>query len=223
MRILVIEDSVKAQRTLAFALRKSGYVVQVAGDGQAGLDQLKTGRYDVAILDLMLPAMDGLSCLRAARDAGVRTPVLVTTAKNTLNDRIACLETGADDYLTKPFSLEELLARLQILLDRPAVPDRPVLRVGSLEIDTGSCVASYAGHALDLTPREFKVLKVLVEHAGQPLARADIEREIYAEERDVFSNVVESTISALRRKLSQPGQPQLIHTERGAGYTLKEA
>jgi len=220
MQILLVEDSVKSQRAISFALRKSGYAVKVVSDGREALDQLKTERYAAAILDLMLPGLDGLTCLGRAREAGVRTPVLVVTAKTTLGDRVSGLQTGADDYLTKPFALEELLARLKVLLRCYPAAERAVLRVGDLEVDSGSCQVRWGGASLELTPREFKVLRFLAENAGRAVSRLDIEREVYGEERGAFSNVVESTISTLRRKLVRPGMPALIRTERGAGYTL---
>lgn len=221
MRILVVEDSEKLRRAIQFALRKAGYVVDGTGDGEEGLWFAESNDYDAILLDLMLPGLDGLTVLRRMRDGGRDTPVLILTVKSEVADRVAGLRVGADDYLTKPFAFDELLARVEALVRRRYGNKRSVLRVGELEVDTGARKVRHLGHDIPLTPREYRLLELLVRRAGEVVSRTEIEEHIYGDAAEVFSNTVESAISTLRRKLETPGGATLIHTRRGLGYVLK--
>jgi DNA-binding response OmpR family regulator len=223
MRTLLVEDSQRLQKSIGKALRKSGYAVDVSGDGEGGLWLAESNDYDAIILDIMLPKLDGLSLLRRLREHGRQTGVLILTAKDTVEDRVGGLQTGADDYLVKPFALEELLARVQALCRRRYGNKSNHLVVADLEIDLTAHAATRAGQPLDLTAREFMLLEYLAQRRGQVVTRDEIETHIYDESADLMSNVVDSAVCTLRKKLSLPGRPQLIHTRRGLGYTLKEA
>jgi DNA-binding response OmpR family regulator len=220
MRILLVEDSVRLQRTLSLALRKSGYVVDLASDGEAGQWLAESHDYDVIVLDIMLPKRDGLAVLAALRLQGRTTHVLLLTARDTVADRVQGLRAGADDYLVKPFSLDELLARVDALCRRAYGAKHPRLAVADLEIDTLARRASRAGQPLDLTAREYNLLEYLARRRGQTVARAEIEGHIYDEQVDPMSNVVDSAICTLRKKLAAAGDAPLIHTRRGFGYVL---
>ncbi len=220
MRVLLVEDSPKLRRTIAIALRKVGYVVDAAADGPEGLWLAESNSYDTIILDLMLPGMDGLSLLRKLREGGRNAPVLILTVKGTVEDRVTGLRAGADDYLAKPFALEELLARVGSLVRRNYGQRNPMLRVADLELDTDARTAVRAGRRIDLQPREYRLLEFLIHHQGKVVTRAQIEEHIYDSGTELFSNAVESTISSLRKKLEAPNSPPLIHTRRGVGYTL---
>jgi DNA-binding response OmpR family regulator len=220
MKILLIEDSVRLQASIRMALKKSGYAVDVADDGEQGLWQAASGSYDVIILDLMLPEMDGLTVLTRLREKGVDTHVLILTAKDTVEDRIRGLEIGADDYLTKPFSIDELLARVAALIRRSYGQKNPKLCCGNLIFDMSRQEISVGGRALLLAPREYKVLELLARRAGALVARAEIEGHIYEDSVEVFSNVIDATISILRKKMKASGSESVIQTRRGLGYIL---
>jgi DNA-binding response OmpR family regulator len=221
MRILLIEDSERLQRSLGAGLRKAGYALDVAGEGKEGLRKALCGDYDVIVLDLMLPGMDGLSLLKRLRADGRNTHVLILTAKDTVEDRVLGLQIGADDYLIKPFAFDELLARIQALVRRGHGFKNPCIRVGHLEIDTSARTVAVAGTAVDLAPREYALLEYLARHRGAVVSRAQIERHIYDDTAELMSNVVDSAICALRRKIDLPDVPPLIQTRRGIGYVLK--
>ncbi len=223
MRILIVEDSVRLQRSLSSALRKTGYAVDVAGDGEEGLWLAGSHDYDVIILDIMLPKRDGLSVLAELRRRGQIVHVLLLTARDTILDRVEGLQAGADDYLVKPFALEELLARVQALGRRTYGTKQPRLQVGALEIDTLARCARRAGQTVDLTAREYLLLEYLSRRRGEVVSRAEIEAHIYDEQVDPMSNVVDSAICSLRKKISSAGEPPLIHTRRGLGYVLEAA
>jgi DNA-binding response OmpR family regulator len=220
MRLLLVEDSVRLQRSLGTALRKSGHAVDVAGDGEEGLWQAESHDYDVIILDIMLPKRDGLSLLAELRRQGRTVHVLLLTARDTVPDRVQGLQAGADDYLVKPFALEELLARVQALGRRAYGTKQPQLRIGELEIDTVARCARRAGQIVDLTAREYLLLEYLARRRGEVVSRAEIEAHIYDEQVDPMSNVVDSAVCSLRKKLGAAGEPALIHTRRGLGYVL---
>jgi DNA-binding response OmpR family regulator len=220
MRVLVVEDSEKLRRALGLALRKAGYVADLTGDGEEGLWFGQNNDYDAILLDLLLPTLDGWEILRRLRAAGRQAPVLILTVKGTLEDRVGGLRAGADDYLTKPFAMEELLARVEALVRRKYGARQPVLEVGDLRLDTLKRQATRAGQVIGLAPREYRLLEFLAHRTGEVVSRTDIEAHLYNEETDVFSNVVESTISTLRKKLEPPGCTPLIHTRRGMGYVL---
>ena len=222
MRLLVVEDSVRLQRSLSGALRKTGYAVDVAGDGEDGLWLATANDYDVIILDLMLPKRDGLSVLAELRRRGRSVHVLLLTARDTVPDRVTGLQAGADDYLVKPFALEELLARVQALGRRAYGTKQSRLLVGDLEIDTLARCARRAGQAVDLTAREYLLLEYLARRRGEVVSRTEIEAHIYDEQVDPMSNVVDSAICTLRKKIALPaGAAPLIHTRRGLGYVLE--
>jgi DNA-binding response OmpR family regulator len=221
MRILLVEDSTKLQRAVGLALRKAGYVVDGTGDGEEGLWLATENHYDVLVLDLMLPGLDGMEILRRLRSQGCQTPVLVLTVKSSVEDRVTGLRAGADDYLTKPFSLEELVARVESLIRRGYGQRSPVVRLGNLELNTTSRTLARDGEPVSLTPREYRLLELLALRRGEVLSRADIEEHLYGEEMEVFSNVVESTISSLRKKIDPSGSEPLIQTRRGMGYVLE--
>jgi DNA-binding response OmpR family regulator len=219
MRILVIEDSVRLQRTLGTALRKCGYAVDLSGDGEDGLWLARSNSYDVVVLDIMLPKMDGLAVLRALRRDKNGVHVLLLTARDSVADRVHGLRDGADDYVVKPFALEEFLARVQALCRRAYGDKRNVLAVGDLEIDTLKRSARRAGREVELTSREYLLLEYLARRRSQVVSRSDIESHIYDGQVDPMSNVVDSAVCSLRRKLGAASD-SLIHTRRGFGYVL---
>lgn len=217
MRILLVEDSPRLQRTLGTALRNTGYAVDVCGDGDQGLWLASSNPYDAIVLDIMLPRRDGLSVLTELRSRGRSTHVLLLTARDTISDRVQGLRAGADDYLVKPFALEELLARVEALCRRAYGTKDPRLVLGDLAIDTVARTVFRGGQAIDLTAREYLLLEYLARRSGQIVTRPEIEEHIYAGEIELMSNAVDSAVCSLRKKLA--GQP-LIHTRRGFGYVL---
>jgi DNA-binding response OmpR family regulator len=223
MKVLVVEDSEKLQRAVAFALRKAQFAVDKTRDGEEGLWLAGENDYDAIVLDLMLPSLDGLTVLQRLRKAGRDTPVLLLTVKSAVEDRVNGLRAGADDYLAKPFAMDELLARIEALVRRKYGARSPTLRVGLLEVNTSARLAMVADQVLDLQPREYRVLEFLARRMGEVVTRTEIEEHIYGDEAAVFSNAVESTISMLRRKLDAAGAGPLIHTRRGLGYVLDPA
>jgi DNA-binding response OmpR family regulator len=223
MRVLVVEDSLRLQRSLGTALRKSGYAVDLAGDGEEGLWLAESNDYDVIVLDIMLPKRDGMAVLGELRRQGKTTHVLLLTAKDTVLDRVRGLQAGADDYLVKPFALEELLARVQALCRRTYGSKQALLTIGDLEIDTLARLARRGGHIIELPAREYLLLEYLARRRGQVVARADIEEHIYDGQVDPMSNVVDSAICNLRKMLAAAGAAPLIHTRRGLGYVLDDA
>ena len=216
MRLLLVEDSQTLRRALRRALRHSGYAVDVAGDGAEGLEAAELNDYDAIILDVMLPKLDGLAVLRHLRAGGKRTHVLLLTARDTVADRVEGLRRGADDYLVKPFALDELLARVEALCRRAYGAKEPALRVGDVEIDFSARRLSRSGAAVPLTPREWRLLEYLARRRDEVVPRTEIEAHIYDEMVEPMSNVVDSAIYALRQKVG----PELIHTRRGLGYVL---
>jgi DNA-binding response OmpR family regulator len=222
MRVLFVEDSAGLRDTVTAALRRSGYAVDTAGDGEAGLTLATSLPYDVAVLDIMLPKLDGLELLQRMRAAGTAVPVLMLTARSSVADRVAGLNRGADDYLAKPFALEELLARVQALGRRRYGQSVPQIVVGPLVVDTVAKRIACAGRPVDLAPREYALLEYLAFRRGVVVSRSEIEEHIYDDLVDPMSNVVDSAICLLRRRLGAAGAPSLIHTRRGLGYCLTE-
>jgi DNA-binding response OmpR family regulator len=221
MRVLLIEDSTRLQTAISRALRHSGYAADVTGNGEDGLWMATSNDYDVIVLDLMLPALDGLTLLRRLRAAERETHVLVLTAKDTVGDRVQGLEAGADDYLVKPFALEELLARIQALCRRSYQSKNPEITVVDLQINTTARTAARRGRPLDLTSREFMLLEYLARRRGEVVSRSEIEAHLYPDSAELMSNVVDSAICTLRKKITLPGAVPLIHTRRGMGYVLE--
>ncbi|MEM9017470.1 MAG: response regulator transcription factor [Verrucomicrobiota bacterium] len=223
MRLLLVEDSHRLRDTVAEALRLSGYKVDATGDGKEGLWLAQDHDYDAAILDIMLPSMDGLTILKTLRDEGKETPIMFLTARDGIHERVEGLRSGADDYLVKPFALEELLARVEALCRRSYQKATNEIEIADLKLDTSTKAASRSGVSLDLTAREFAILEYLMLRSGQVVSRTQIEEHVYDELVSPMSNVVDSAIYALRKKLvtSADAKP-LIHTKRGQGYVLEE-
>jgi DNA-binding response OmpR family regulator len=221
MRVLIAEDSLSLQRSLRIALRKTGYAVDVAEDGESARWLAESNPYDLIILDLMLPKLNGLDLLHHLREQGHETPVLILTALNAIDDRVKGLKTGADDYLTKPFALEELLARVEALLRRKRGVRNPQMHVGNLLFDTSSRTVERDGQRMDLLPREYALLEYLTTRPGIPVTRTEIESHLYDENTELFSNAVDSAICTLRKKLTVPGQTVFIRTRKGLGYVLE--
>jgi len=223
MRILVVEDAPRLRRYVAEALAQAGYAVDAAADGDEGLLRAELHDYDVVVLDLMLPGLDGLSLLDRLREARNEVCVLILTARDTVEDRVNGLQRGADDYLIKPFALEELLARIQALARRRYRCPSAAVAVADLVVDTARRTVHRDGYPLDLRPREYALLEYLVLRKGHVVTRAEIENHIYDEAADLASNAIDAAISRLRRKIDSPPRPSLIQTRRGMGYILDEA
>ena len=219
MRLLVVEDERDLAAALARSLRHAGFAVDVAVDGAGAVDKLTVNEYDLVTLDINLPDVEGWEVLQRVRSDGGQPRVLVLTARDGLDDRVRGLDDGADDYLVKPFHVAELLARVRALLRRDAAPGGSVLSVGDLEVDTARMTASRDGRALELTPKEFAVLRYLASRPGTVVSTEELLEHVWDEQADPFSATVKVTVMNLRRKLG-PGQP--IETIRGAGYRLVE-
>jgi two-component system, OmpR family, copper resistance phosphate regulon response regulator CusR len=223
MRLLLIEDEPDAARMLARGLREQAYAVDVAADGRDGAYRASIADYDAIILDVMLPALDGLEVCRHLRANGSSVPILMLTARDSIESRIAGLDSGADDYLTKPFDFGELLARLRAVIRRGVRPTLPEqIRIGPLELDTRGRRVLKGGHEVPLTSREYALLEYLARRAGEVVGRADIAEHVWDDSYEPLSNVIDVYIQRLRRKLDEPGRESLIRTRRGEGYTLRE-
>jgi heavy metal response regulator len=220
VRILVVEDEASISQFITQGLREADYVVDAARTGSEGLDFALAADYDLIILDIMLPGIDGLSLVRALRQRELTTPVLLLTALDKIDDRVAGLDSGADDYLTKPFAFPELLARVRALLRRPPLQTGNVLRVADLELDTIKREVRRGGQLIDLSQREYTLLHYLMRHPGQVLTRTQIAEHIWNFDFVSDSNVVDVYIGYLRRKIDKGTAQPLIHTIRGAGYRL---
>ena len=220
MRLLLVEDDRVIATSLAKGLREQAYAVDVAHDGDAAVCEAAIVPYDAIVLDVMLPHRDGFTVCRELRRRGLTMPVLMLTARDAVSDRIAGLDTGADDYLTKPFEFGELLARLRALLRRGPALAAPVLRVADLELDTRAQRATRAGAPVALTTKEYALLDFLARNAGRVVGRAEISDHVWDDHYDPASTLIESYINRVRRKIDLPGLPPLIHTRRGAGYLL---
>ncbi|TLD70946.1 response regulator transcription factor [Phragmitibacter flavus] len=224
MRILLVEDAASIRKPVVRALKASGFAVDSTGDGVEGWQMAQDHDYDVIILDIMLPGMDGLEILRRLRTSGNETPVLFLTAKDAIEDRVAGLRLGADDYLTKSFAVEELLARVDALGRRKYAKRSPLLVAGDLELDQAAKKVRRAGRELNLTPQLFSLLEYLLLRKGHVVSRTEIEEHIYDELASPMSNVVDTAVCALRRAiaLSDESEP-IIHTRRGMGYVIPES
>jgi DNA-binding response OmpR family regulator len=220
MRLLLVEDYEPLRKSLAKSLREAGFAVDASADGQEGLWYAQSNQYDAIILDLMLPKLDGLTVLRKLRSAGNQTHALILTAKDTIADRVVGLNSGADDYLVKPFALEELLARVRSLVRRRYREKSPEIRVGDLRIDTAAQRVWRGQEEIRLTQREFAMLEYLANRQGQVVSRTDIWEHLYDFQSDAASNVVDVYVGHLRRKIERKDKPLLIHTLRGRGYSL---
>lgn len=222
MRILVIEDEKRLAHNIARSLREAcGYAVDIASDGEDGLHLATADSYDAICLDLMLPGLPGTEVLRRLRGLKLRTPVLILTARDETASVVSLLNQGADDYLAKPFDLEELKARLQALIRRSQGHAGPVLKVGDLEMDVTRAVVRRAGIALSLSPMEYRVLEYLMHHQGEVVTKGKLLDHLYDFNWEKFSNVVEVYIWGLRKKIDAKSEIKLIHTLRGHGYMLR--
>lgn len=221
MRVLLIEDHKPLVRALRQGLEEEGFAVDVAYDGTDGDYKARAAEYDAIILDLMLPGQDGLTLLKRWRKNGLKTHVLVLTARSSIEDKVRGLDSGADDYLTKPFELEELLARLRALVRRGHQVKDPILRIKDLEINTASRTVRRAGEVIHLTPREYALLEFLAFHRGKVVTRTMIWEHLYDEYDENTSNVVDVYIRYLRNKIDKGFEPPLIHTRWGQGYLLQ--
>ena len=218
MRVLLVEDDREQARILAEGLREHGIEVDRAANYSDGLERARRAAHDVMVLDVMLPGGSGFDLCARVRAAGVATPVLMLTARDAVDDRVAGLDAGADDYLPKPYAFRELLARVRALARRrPSLMPRQV-RVADLEVDLSSRAVRRGGRAVELTAKEFALLEVFVLHAGEVLDRATITAHVWDENHDPFTNVLEVLVRRLRRKLDDGCEPKLIQTLRGAGY-----
>jgi two-component system copper resistance phosphate regulon response regulator CusR len=222
MRILVIEDERKVAEFVARGLRAERFAVDVANDGQAGWDMVNACNYDLVILDLMLPGLNGLEVLNRIRKRGSQVPVLVLTARTGTAEKVEKFEAGADDYLTKPFAFDELLVRVKALLRRGS-PDRSsILRIGDLEIDRQKQQARRAGKRIDLTPKEYSLLEYLSANAGRIMSRTMIIEHVWDESFEGFTNIVDVYVRHLRSKVDDQSPKKLIRTVRGVGYSISD-
>lgn len=221
MRILVIEDNHRLNSSLTAGLVHEGYSVDSAYDGQEGQDLAEMTPYDLILLDILLPQKDGLVVCRDLRRRRVHTPILLLTARDSVDDRVQGLDCGADDYLVKPFAMRELLARLRALLRRQQPPSQGRLEMGDLEVDPVTHTAQRAGQPLDLTPKEFALLEYLLYHPNQVVTREMIEQHIWNYDFECESNVIDVYVRRLRRKIDAPFAVKLLTTVRGVGYRLQ--
>jgi two-component system OmpR family response regulator len=223
MRILVVEDDVKIASFIIKGFKAAGYAVDHALDGETGLDLALTEPYDTAIIDIMLPKRDGLSLIETIRKEKIRTPVIILSAKGSIDDRVKGLQTGGDDYITKPFAFSELLARVQALIRRASGLSEPTrLTVSDLSINLLTREVSRGGRKIDLQPIEFSLLEYLIRNAGRVVSKTMIMEHVWNYNFDPQTNVVEARICRLRDKIDRDYNRKLIHTLRGAGYVLKE-
>jgi two-component system, OmpR family, copper resistance phosphate regulon response regulator CusR len=224
MRALVVEDEQKVANALREGLEGDRYDVVVERTGEGAFFRINTEQFDVVLLDLTLPGRDGLEILKAMRERGLKTPVLVLTARDTLEDRVVGLDAGADDYLVKPFAFAELLARIRALVRRGRVAEAPRLVAGDLDVDLITRKVTRGGRAVELTVREFELLEYLLRHQGQVVSRETLARDVWKETSRTtpLDNVIDVHIARLRRKVDSDLGPKLIHTVRGVGFMLRE-
>lgn len=222
MKILVIEDEAKAAAYIKQGLTENGFVVDLAADGDDGAYLATSGSYDLILLDVMLPGRDGWSIMAELRRRGIETPVLFVTARDAIDDQVRGLDLGADDYLVKPFAFSVLLARIRTILRRGSGRAAPVLRVADLELDLIRHKATRAGKLLDLTPKEFTLLSLLMRRTGEAVSRTLIAEQVWDINFESESNVVDVHLRRLRLKVDDPFDQRLIHTIRGVGYVLED-
>lgn len=221
MKVLVVEDDLTVGHFVKRGLEEQRMNVDLVDDGLQGLERASRGEYDVIVLDLRLPGMNGVEVLRTLRDRGIDTPVLVLTAQDAVDSKVQALRTGADDYVTKPFSFEELLARVEALGRRPREIVSPTFRIGDLSVDTASREVKRGEDVVDLTPKEYAVLEYLVRNEGRVLSRTLITEYAWGYNFDPGTNVVDVVINRLRKKMGQRDANPLIHTVRGVGYVMR--
>ena len=221
MSILLVEDDEGVARFIRKGLMEQAYAVDIATSGDAALEMASVSTYDAMILDVMIPAPDGMEVCRTLRAGGSKLPILMLTARDAVDDKIAGLDCGADDYLPKPFEFRELLARLRALLRRGGATLSPLIVAGELEIDTRSHRVRLDDHSLTLTTKEYSVLEYLARNAGRIVSREDIAEHVWGQDFDPFSNLIEVYVNRLRRHIEKVSARKLIHTVRGAGYMLE--
>ncbi|RKX47416.1 MAG: DNA-binding response regulator [Verrucomicrobia bacterium] len=222
MRILIIEDDRKISSFLKKGFKEVGYAADVAGDGEEGLLLVRQGIYDAIVADLMLPKLDGLSMIESMRAEGIDTPVIILSAKRSVDDRIRGLQAGGDDYMVKPFSFSELLVRVQTLLRRSQrTPQATILQVGDLKLNLTEHTADRDGEELELQPREFSLLEYMMRNVGRVITKTAILEHVYDYSFDPQTNVVDVLVCRLRNRIDKPFEQKLIHTIRGVGYVLK--
>ena len=223
MHILIVEDDAKVAEFVSGGFRREGHAVTLARDGEEGLAAARNGNYAAAVMDIMLPKMDGLEIIRRLRAVGSKLPVIVLSARGSVEAKIEGLEAGADDYLAKPFSIAELLARVQALLRRSSsTPESTTLRIADLEMDLVTHRVVRAGRRIDLQPLEYQLLEYLMRNKGRVVSKTTIMDRVWDYAFDPRTNVVECRVSRLRTKITAPGEKELIHTLRGFGYVLEE-
>lgn len=220
MRLLLVEDDARIARFVARGLQEQSYAVDTVANGNDAVYQVEINDYDLVILDVMIPGKDGFATCEAIRASGKRMPILMLTARDAVEDRIAGLDSGADDYLTKPFEFGELLARLRALLRRPNELHAPQIVVGDLVLDTASQTAKRGTRKISLTAKEYALLEFLARNAGRVVGRSEIAEHVWDESFDPFSNLIEVYVNRLRRKLGDDEQKPLLQTRRGSGYIL---
>jgi two-component system, OmpR family, copper resistance phosphate regulon response regulator CusR len=223
MRILLVEDEPRVANFIAKGLREQSYAVDLATDGEEALYQAEVNAYDLIILDVMTPKKNGFEVCRELRKKGERTPVLMLTARDAVDDRVLGLDSGADDYLTKPFEFKELLARMRALLRRPADYRPDVLQIADLQLNTADHSATRAGRAIALTAKEYSLLELFLLRSGRLLTREEIASRVWDENFDSASNVIDVYVRRLRKKIDEGFGVPLIHTRRGEGYMLLDA
>jgi DNA-binding response OmpR family regulator len=221
MRILLVEDEPRMANVIAKGLRESTYAVDLAEDGEAALYQTSINDYDLIVLDVLLPKRDGFEVSRELRSRGDATPILMLTARATVDDRVTGFDAGADDYLTKPFSFRELLARVRALLRRDPQIRPDIFRLADLIVDSGSHRVSRALREIDLTAKEYALLEFLARRAGQLVTRSEIAAHVWDDSFDPFSNTIEVYVNRLRKKIDDDHPVKLLHTRRGEGYILE--
>lgn len=222
MKILIVEDEHLIATSLKKGLEQEHYTVDIAFDGLEGYDLAASGEYDIILLDLMLPGLDGISICQKLRTENIHTPILMLTAKSQLDDKVKGFDVGADDYLTKPFAFEELLARIRALSRRPQQTTNKILTISDLTIDTTNYQVKRGTREIRLSSKEYSLLECLVRHAGQILNKDQLIQYVWSYESDILPNTVEVYIRNLRQKIDQPFKKKLIQTIRGFGYKISE-
>ena len=220
-RILIVEDEERIARFVELELRHEGYAVDKAADGRTGLERMESGEYDLVLLDIMLPGLNGLEVLRRARRT-VDTPVIMLTARDTVMDKVTGLDMGAEDYITKPFEIEELLARIRVRLRKTERRASRALEVGKLSLDPDRHTVHYDGHPVELTHREFELLKILMENEGIVMARSTLMEQVWGYDYMGETNIVDVYMRYLRTKLDDAYGVKLLYTVRGVGYVLRK-
>lgn len=221
MKVLIVEDDRTVGQYVQRGLEEHNYQADLVDDGLEGLRLISGGQYDLVVLDLRLPSMSGVEIVRTLRDRGVTTPILILTAQDSVETKVQALRSGADDYVTKPFAFEELLARVEALGRRPVQMTSPVLRVADLEVDTSLREVRRAGRKIDVTPKEYTVLEYLVRHQGRVMSRTLITEYAWDYHFDPGTNIVDVVINRLRKKIEQGFSTRLLHTVRGVGYVVR--